>query len=112
MEKKLDFHPIILFLLNSWAIPPISAIFTFTIIIKKPHKHPRVGSKMICFRTCLRYKKGVGVCSSAHPGYTGLRIAQLTQDRQRQLAHARTNYISIKVYRNAPRRRLVVICLL
>ena len=28
----------------------------------------------------------------AHPGDTGLRIAQTTQDRQRQLAHARTNY--------------------
>ncbi len=38
-------------------------------------------------------KKGVGVCSSAHPGAKGLRIAHITQDRQRQLAHASTDYI-------------------
>jgi len=28
-------------------------------------------------------QKGVGICSSAHPGLTGLRIAHITQDRQR-----------------------------
>ena len=38
-------------------------------------------------------QKGVGVCSSAHPGVVGLRIALSTQDRQRQLAHASTDYI-------------------
>ena len=50
-------------------------------------------------------QKGVGVCSSAHPEIVGSRIALSTQDRQRQLAHASTDYI-IKVYRNALRRRL------
>ena len=39
------------------------------------------------------YKKGVGVCSSAYPGFVGLRIALITQDRQRSSAHASTNYI-------------------
>ena len=37
-------------------------------------------------------QKGVGVCSSAHPGLVGSRIAPSQQDRQRQLAHASTNY--------------------
>ena len=75
------------------------------------YKHHRFGT--LLSKGCLAqiYKKGVGVCFSAHPGTTGSRIAQITQDRQRQLAHASTNYIN-KVYRNALRRRFVVICLL
>ena len=47
----------------------------------------------ILFQVRKKKKKGVGVCFSAHPGITGLRIAQTTQDRQRLSAHARTNYI-------------------
>jgi len=36
-----------------------------------------------CFRLAYDTKKGVGVCFSAHPGAVGLRIAPVTQDRQR-----------------------------
>ena len=50
----------------------------------------------------LRHKKGVGVCFLVYPGVVGLRIALITQDRQRSLAHASTDYI-FKVYRYAPR---------
>ena len=50
--------------------------------------------------------------SSIYPGNTGSRIAQPTQDRQRQSAHASTNYINNKEYRNVLRRRFVAICLL
>ena len=35
----------------------------------------------------------MSVCSSAHPGFVGLRIALITQDRQRSSAHASTNTI-------------------
>ena len=52
------------------------------------------------------HKKGVGVCFSAHPGTTGLRIAS---------PHRIDNAVSPKynnVYRNAPRDASVVICLL
>ena len=73
---------------------------------------PQIRQLATSFRLAYDTKKGVGVCFSAHPGLVGLRIALITQDRQRQLAHARTNYIIFKVYRNALRRRLVVICLL
>ena len=55
-------------------------------------------------------KKGVGVCFFAHPGLTGLRIAQSHRIDNAE-AHASTDYINI-VYRYAPRRRLVAICLL
>ena len=57
------------------------------------------------------HKKGVGACSSVHPGTLGLRIASphridnAVSPRQHEL-------YNIKVYRYAPRRRLVVICLL
>jgi len=59
-----------------------------------------------------QYTKKAQVLFSAHPGITGLRIAQLTQDRQRSLAHASTLYI-FRVYtytHNADAS--VVICLL
>ena len=63
---------------------------------------PRVWQKSVLLGH--RYKKGVGVCSSAHPGRIGLRIApphridNTVSPRQYEL------YIN-KVYRNAPRRR-------
>ena len=56
-------------------------------------------------------QKRRGVYFFAHPGVAGLRIALSTQDRQRSLAHASTDYI-LQEYRNALRRRFVVICLL
>ena len=58
-------------------------------------------------------EKGAGVCSSAHPGITGSRIAHITQDRQRQLAHASTDYIFKKMYIDTHYADAsVVICLL
>ena len=44
--------------------------------------------------------------SSAHPGAKGLRIAHITQDRQRSSAHASTDYILLIMYRNALHGRL------
>jgi len=58
-----------------------------------PPKHPQSRQLIHSFGFPQIYKKGVGVCSSAHPGAKGLRIAHITQDRQRSSAHASTDYI-------------------
>ena len=64
-----------------------------------------------CF-VLLSHKKGVGVCSPAHPGITGSRIAHITQDKQRQLAHASTDYINTMYIDTYYADASVVICLL
>jgi len=46
-------------------------------------------------------KKGVGVCFFAHPGAKGLRIAHITQDRQRRSPRQNGLY-NKSVYRNVP----------
>ena len=49
---------------------------------------------------------------SAYPGAKGLRIAHTTQDRQRLLAHASTNYIRLRYIETHHVDVSVVICLL
>ncbi len=44
-------------------------------------QHPFARKKYKLFTRI--YKKGVGACFYAHPGAVGLRIAPVTQDRQR-----------------------------
>jgi hypothetical protein len=57
------------------------------------YRHPEVGYYIFVLGSAYDTKKAQVPVLSAHPGITGLRIAHITQDRQRQLAHARTNYI-------------------
>ena len=71
-------------------------------------QHPFAREKYKLFTQI--YKKGVGVCFYAHPGTTGLRIA--SPHRIDNAVSPRQYELYKKVYRNAPRRRLVVICLL
>ena len=56
-------------------------------------KHPEVGNPFKANRSRRYTKKAQVFCFLAYPGVKGLRIAHLTQDRQRSQAHASTNYI-------------------
>ena len=58
------------------------------------------------------HKKGVGVCFSAHPGTTGLRIASPHRIDNAVSPRQHGLYKYNNVYRNAPRDASVVICLL